>query len=652
MTKLSLRASNLVARIGGIRFHVAEDEETGARMWREGSVPAQDADWKEEPALRIDSLSQGHGYVFADRGDVYASASGFDCSAPGKAATWPRYNTSATVTVTTAPTGKGWLYYYRHSATKHFVFLVWGNKVTKFATDDTQTPWAVLQTHTLSVDVPGKCAFWQGCMYVPQGNSNDFIEITIGTAGTDTTSSGPSDRRYSHFASWETKLVGLVSNPTSSASELRVCEASFDPLVSESWGLPYDVGEAASPITSVASYGRYLLVGKAEGLISFDESALSHNEFVDLKAVYHVQNCEGMGEWNGGILVPHLAGFVHWAPESWLYIGPERDGYLDSESASDDRGWGWVKGVASHGNVAYQAIDDRRLTFGYILSMRYPVAGDSRGPVIPHMHQKVTGYGLRDIIVASTDERAYLVALNVTDSDGEIAQLEIFELPIHGFSPATDVTIGHANADAQIRLPWYSAPGAHIKKLYRKVELGVYFGAESAHPGLRIRAYIKNGATSTNYLLTADGTADTVVRTSGPHAFYFPQGATAIGDFVSLELEVPAVGGGESATKVEIRYPLVLRLNARPQRTKVVNCQLVLDKGQFLDGGMGKLSARKLKDLLYEMEENEGSVEVKDAWGYTFRALIGDIQVEELEYTGIKGPIFLVTCTLRELEYA
>jgi hypothetical protein len=38
--------------------------------------------------------------------------------------------------------------------------------------------------------------------------------------------------------------------------------------------------------------------------------------------------------------------------------------------------------------------------------------------------------------------------------------------------------------------------------------------------------------------------------------------------------------------------------------------------------------------------------------GLHLRALIGDIQVEELEYTGIKGPIFLVTCTLRELEYA
>jgi len=210
------------------------------------------------------------------------------------------------------------------------------------------------------------------------------IAVTTTTAGTtDTWTAGPSGREMRCFIAFQDKMYGASGN--------QIYSVSADPLTDGDWapsdGNGYTVGDSDQPITDLAIYVNLLVVGKTDGLYTFDTGLQTVDELPDLRFVIDDSNAVGMTYAGGFILVPHRTGLIRWQPGSYLYIGPNQEGAMESDLTP---GWGRVTSGVPYGKYTFVTANDYSAQLGNIASL-VPATTQGRGPVVPHMHQQTSG---------------------------------------------------------------------------------------------------------------------------------------------------------------------------------------------------------------------------------------------------------------------
>lgn len=206
------------------------------------------------------------------------------------------------------------------------------------------------------------------------GGSSPAITPATTVAGTvDTWTLGPALILARCFKVWLNKLVRGFGN--------EVATVSGDPMTAGNWSAEYEVGDSSHDINDLAVYDRYLMVGKTDGLWSFDEGLDTQNELPDLQSSVDDDNCKGMEYSNGYLLVPHKVGLVRWRPGSYEFVGAGQEGDQEGDIS---RGWGRVAAIAPYGKYAWVIVNDTYHTQGAVTSLQ-PAKG-SRYPTTPHTH--------------------------------------------------------------------------------------------------------------------------------------------------------------------------------------------------------------------------------------------------------------------------
>lgn len=375
-----------VLTLGGERFDVAEDPKSGARSWKTEYIAAQTGSWAPEVEVDLTTFSQGFGFTWEGMPGTYSHADGWDASTPGKLTTWPVLALGESFTTTDA---KGWMFQLGQ-----YFYVARGRYVKKYALNDTPgVTWSIVDTHDLGSGnvCTGRPGIFAEKAYIPvrEGTSGPlqvFHELTTVAAPptADTWTDGPVGREMQCFITFQNKMYAASAN--------QIYSVATDPLTDGNWaptsGNGYAVGDAARDVTDLALFVNLLVVGKTDGLYTFDTSQQVVNELPDLRFVVDDQNAKGMEFTNGFILVPHRSGLFRWAPGAYYPVGPNQEGAMESDLTP---GWGRVAGVVPFGGTVFAAVNDETAQEGAIVSLQ-PAAGQgSRGPVVPHLHQLADG---------------------------------------------------------------------------------------------------------------------------------------------------------------------------------------------------------------------------------------------------------------------
>lgn len=256
-------------------------------------------------------------------------------------------------------------------------------------------------THTVTMTAVGGAL---GASSAPQmtstdsttGGSHAIAHATTTAGTTDTWTAGPADRESRCFRTWQNKLVLAEGN--------FIRSVSGDPMTAGDWTptttVGYEIGESGQEITDLATHGKLLMVGKTDGLWSFDESLNTINEVPDLQTVVDGSNCIGMESFGGFLLVPHKTGLIRWAPGVYSYVGPEQEGALEGGLS---HGWGRVAGVAPYGRYGFLVSNDSRDTCGAVVSLQPALPGRAgRQPLVPHVHHEHESAQLESAVIIQT----------------------------------------------------------------------------------------------------------------------------------------------------------------------------------------------------------------------------------------------------------
>lgn len=474
------RSSESVALLGGKPYMLVTEEQAKAvdgvkRAWDVRRVTRQSGDPEPEFEVPLETYNLGYGISYALLPGGYERANGWDASAPGKLASWPRLSTGEAFA--TNENVRSWEYYNYASG---YYYLFRGGYALKYEIDPTPgAEWPIIEIHYFGTDrvVSGKWAEFNGKLYVPLIDPTDDTEqkfeqldtistttaevqtvvisgtptagtytltfnagtalttsalaynasgatvqaalrllpglekVTVVTTGstpnfthtvtmtaapsllgsttppqmtnTDNTTGGahaianattvagvgdewnigPANILARYFATWNKPGVGptlalCVSN--------NVRLVSDDPMTEADWGAAYAIDNSTYRCTSLAVWDRYLMVGKQNGLYSFDEQAVAVLETKDLAGVIDDANFVGMVEASGYLLCPHKNGLLRWRPGSYRFIGAEQEGLFEGETSS---GWGPTVGVSPFGKYTYITVTDPVNEDGIISSL-------------------------------------------------------------------------------------------------------------------------------------------------------------------------------------------------------------------------------------------------------------------------------------------
>lgn len=197
------------------------------------------------------------------------------------------------------------------------------------------------------------------------------------------------------FCTWQKPTVGPV---LVRAAANMVASCSTTPTTAANWGTTQPVGDTGANITALATLGRLLYPGKEDGVWSFDETGQAINEIPAISAIRDSQNCIGMTEYNGYLLIPHKIGLIRWRPgTSWGLVGAEQEGAFEGNRST---GWGAVAGLAPYGKYCYQTLNDSYNSLGIVGSLQsvggavssFQSPSGQRGALTPHMHHVYSSF--------------------------------------------------------------------------------------------------------------------------------------------------------------------------------------------------------------------------------------------------------------------
>lgn len=382
------KASELVFTINGEKYLVASPEQASeaggpGRVWNYVFIPDQVAS-DEEFHLALDYFSEGGGFTFEGVEGTYDIARGWDASAPGKVATWPKM---ASGEETVSADYKGWLVQF-----SGYLYMFRGRYVSKYALDDVSGgTWEKVDTKDLGANmaVPSMPCEVNGKLLIPLINTStgvldQFVTITAVGATTDTyDTTGEAGLEARHLAVWGNKVVMADSE-----NQLRTASVG-----STDWGLAsnwvpsigssdgYVVDDPGVQITALLPYGPYLIIWTEKGPKYLDEEWVPQSGIPDLAAERDEQNGLGAGYANGWLLAPHRGGFVQWAPNGpWMVVGPEMEGGMEGDKSP---GWGRVSGSATYGRMTFVTANGQDVAS--LLSFQPP---KKRTPYAVHFHQQ------------------------------------------------------------------------------------------------------------------------------------------------------------------------------------------------------------------------------------------------------------------------
>lgn len=377
MTSGTPRSDELLFRLNDESYHVAQDSR-GALQLVVQRITDQDVGPGTQLVMNLSDWSGGAGFSFEGLPGTYENASGWDASTPGKVTTWPRLNTGQTFD--SQRDARGWQF-----VLGGYLYVARGRYVAKYSIDEASGGTLVRhELHDLGNTgqvCGGRPAIFKNQAYVPRrigsfGPADTFHQlVTVATPpGLDTWATGPATREATAFLTWRNRLVRANGNAISMVSD--------DPMEVGDWGPEYQVGESTQPITDLGLYGRLLMVGKTDGLYSFDEDTNTVLETPDLIGVYDQSNFLGMAMAQGYLLCPHKSGLIRWRPGAWEYVGPEVEAGMEGERS---RGWGRVQSIAPYGRYTFLATTDSFHANSAIVSLQ---AGGSRqgAALTPHIH--------------------------------------------------------------------------------------------------------------------------------------------------------------------------------------------------------------------------------------------------------------------------
>lgn len=264
------------------------------------------------------------------------------------------------------------------------------------------------------------------------GGSSPAVTPAVTTAGVgDTWNAGPSDRTFRCFRAFQYKLYGAKGNMVYS------CDAS--PLVDGNWspvdGAGYEVGDPGLDITDLSIYLQYLLVSKENGAFSFDTNLNTVNEVPDVQDIIDTLNGVGAEYSNGYVYVPNRIGLFHWSPGTYSFVGPNQEGSMDSALSP---GWGRVAGLAPFGKYLFVSAND--ITNGIATISSILPGTQTRQPIIPHVHQSVTGT-LEGMRVVSSFTQAPGASGFTTFADNAGTGSETWTIPAGGPTVSDPATV-------------------------------------------------------------------------------------------------------------------------------------------------------------------------------------------------------------------
>lgn len=224
------------------------------------------------------------------------------------------------------------------------------------------------------------------------GGTPGIAHATSVAGTTDTWTAGASGIEARCFTVWEELLVeGEGTN------EIRTCATT--PTTAANWspssaGAGYTVGESGYSITDIGTWGRFLVVMKENGLFTFDEDLQTINRLPDLQYVIDPDSGKGMAAQGDSLYVPHLAGFIRWAPGVYDIVGPNKEGGMDDLVTP---GWGRVASVAAFGGTTFWAANDET---NAVSSLGAFTGGGARNPA-PHFLQQYSGEAIEALAVVT-----------------------------------------------------------------------------------------------------------------------------------------------------------------------------------------------------------------------------------------------------------
>ena len=221
----------------------------------------------------------------------------------------------------------------------------------------------------------------------PQLTAADTFDVggvtpSTTTAGTsDQWDRGPEAKEAGSFTLWQHPISGPV---LVKAKDNTVALVSSDPMVAGNWGTDFEVGDTGQDITALASYGRDLVAGKADGLLYTFDTQANAIPVPDVGGQADSEAWIGMKTVFGHLLAPLDTAFWRWRPGAARLVGPEQEGYLDG---SRTEGWGKVMDVCKYGVQTFYTVADNFNGKGAVCSL---LPGEARGPLTPHMHHLLT----------------------------------------------------------------------------------------------------------------------------------------------------------------------------------------------------------------------------------------------------------------------
>lgn len=309
----SPRESEMIVSIGGERYLIASAEQAsqvggGARQWHARYIPAQPADPTVEKVVSLQDFSEGAGFTFEGLPGTYERADGWDCSSPGKPATWPRRAKGATFTTVDYP---GWQ--VQHGG---YLYVMRGNLCCKYALDDTKgATWPIIEAHYFGASnvVAGRPAIFGGKLYVPLragagGALAVFAELdTVSTTSPETQtvaiSGTPTSGTYTlTFNGRTTAAIAFNAAAAAVQSALRLLPGLEQVTVT-------DTGTIPNFTHTVVMTG----VDGASGATSPPQMTSTDSMSGGTHAIAHATTVAGVADqWDAGPATREMSCFVVW----------------------------------------------------------------------------------------------------------------------------------------------------------------------------------------------------------------------------------------------------------------------------------------------------------------------------------------------------
>lgn len=592
-----------VVRINGQPyFLVAPGQEKNGmakRQWVTQRIPDQGA--QLQPIhIMLDSFHQGSGFTYHGMDAVYDYANGWDASSPGRLSTYARLATCAPLTFGTAPPAN-------HNAQiidlggGYFAVMA-GQELAIYQVNMAGGTWSAVTATTFTNYVAGRVSKFNGDWYIPMMTSTGapaaFQQWAPAPPAIGTFTAGPAAPQPMCFTTWTPSsqfgpvLVGAQGNA------VYTCAAT--PTTGANWSAGTQVDVPDYPITDLATYDTYVVCRNTRGLWTFNENLQTINEIPDLQSFVSYVSSQGMSYAQGYLVVPHVAGLVRWRPGAWMNVGPEQEHALEGAVS---QGWGPVNATIANGQWLYALHNDPQHGTGAIVGYG-PGRGSPfqygsnmhaiRGPVITHCYQQCTGtYNGIGIVQDATGTYSLLVTCQVS-ANRLTWTPNVFQIPRAGMAPGDDPLVSNLRDTADFYTSRYFDPSRQIQKTYESVDFWLDVTAANG-PGVQLWASINNG--SFFQLLDSNGNPATA-STTGFYRFFFPTTAQAVGNFVQLDIKVPALGGGQTDQGYTFREGAI-NAGQYPITTDSIQATFELNNLRLPDGSTDPRTIQQMEtDLL------------------------------------------------------